>query len=45
MHLYGRIENQGHPFYGLDFVHVELSEQEGWSAPGFAAFVTACPRG
>ncbi|MBY0401542.1 GFA family protein [Myxococcota bacterium] len=24
VHLYGRIENKAHPFYGLDFIHVEL---------------------
>lgn len=40
-HLFGRIENQDHPFYGLDFVHTELSEQKGWSAPAFAAFVSS----
>ena len=40
-HLFGRIENQSHPFYGLDFVHTELSEQKGWSAPEFAAFVSS----
>jgi len=40
-HLFGRIENPGHAFYGLDFVHTELSPQEGWSAPGFAAFVSS----
>lgn len=40
-HLYGRIENQNHAFYGLDFVHTELSPQEGWAAPGFAAFVSS----
>lgn len=40
-HLFGRIENKGHAFYGLDFVHTELSPQEGWSAPGFAAFVSS----
>ena len=39
VHMYGRIENQGHPFYGLDFVHVELSKDKGWSPPEFAAFV------
>ena len=33
MHLYGRIENAGHPFYGLDFIHTELSPQSGWSPP------------
>jgi S-(hydroxymethyl)glutathione synthase len=40
-HMYGRIENKGHPFYGLDFVHTELSDQKGWSAPEFAAFVSS----
>jgi S-(hydroxymethyl)glutathione synthase len=41
VHMYGRIENQGHPFYGLDFIHTELSPQQGWSAPEFAAFVSS----
>jgi S-(hydroxymethyl)glutathione synthase len=41
VHLYGRIENKKHPFYGLDFIHTELSPQSGWSAPTFAAFVSS----
>lgn len=41
VHLYGRIENKSHPFYGFDFVHVELSKDEGWAAPEFAAFVSS----
>ena len=40
-HMYGRIENKAHPFYGLDFVHSELSSDEGWSEPQFAAFVSS----
>jgi S-(hydroxymethyl)glutathione synthase len=40
-HMYGRIENKEHPFYGLDFVHTELSNVDGWSAPEFAAFVSS----
>src|SRR6185312_538466 len=32
---------KGHPFYGLDFVHTELSKESGWSAPQFAAFVSS----
>src|SRR5688572_7544099 len=40
-HLYGRIEKKDHAFYGLDFVHTELSSQSGWAAPGFAAFVSS----
>jgi S-(hydroxymethyl)glutathione synthase len=41
VHLYGRIENAKHPFYGLDFIHTELSPDKGWSAPEFAAFVSS----
>ncbi len=41
VHMYGRIENKNHPFYGLDFVHVELSKDKGWAAPEFAAFVSS----
>lgn len=41
VHMYGRIENTQHAFYGLDFVHTELSESDGWSAPEFAAFVSS----
>jgi S-(hydroxymethyl)glutathione synthase len=41
VHMYGRIENKNHPFYGLDFVHTELSKDSGWSAPEFAAFVSS----
>ena len=40
-HMYGRIENTKHPFYGLDFVHTELSPQTGWTPPGFAAYVSS----
>jgi S-(hydroxymethyl)glutathione synthase len=41
VHMYGRIENKNHPFYGLDFIHTELSDDDGWSAPEFAAFVSS----
>jgi len=41
VHLYGRIENTRHPFYGLDFIHTELSSESGWSEPQFAAFVSS----
>jgi S-(hydroxymethyl)glutathione synthase len=41
VHMYGRIENKGHPFYGFDFVHVELSRDKGWAVPEFAAFVSS----
>ena len=39
--MFGRIENKDHPFYGLDFVHTELSDSRGWSSPEFAAFVSS----
>ena len=41
VHMYGRIENQTHPFYGLDFIHTELSKEGGWAPPEFAAFVSS----
>ena len=40
-HMYGRIENTKHPFYGFDFIHTELSPEQGWSPPEFAAFVSS----
>lgn len=41
VHMYGRIENTGHPFHGLDFVHTELSDDSGWAPAEFAAFVSS----
>jgi S-(hydroxymethyl)glutathione synthase len=41
VYMFGRIENRDHPFYGLDFIHTELSAETGWSAPQFAAFVSS----
>jgi S-(hydroxymethyl)glutathione synthase len=41
VHMYGRIENTAHPFFGLDFIHTERSNASGWAAPGFAAFVSS----
>ena len=41
VHMYGRIDKKTHPFYGLDFIHTELSSDEGWSPPEFAAFVSS----
>jgi S-(hydroxymethyl)glutathione synthase len=41
VHMYGRIENSKHPFYGFDFIHTELSPEQGWSPPEFAAFVSS----
>jgi len=40
VHLYGRIEKD-HAFKGLDFVHVELSDEKGWQEPQFAAYVSS----
>ena len=41
VHMYGRIENKSHPFYGFDFIHTELSNEDGWAPPEFAAFVSS----
>ena len=40
VHMYGRIEIE-HALFGLDFIHTELSREEGWAAPEFAAFVSS----
>jgi S-(hydroxymethyl)glutathione synthase len=40
-HMFGRVENSKHGFFGLDFVHTELSKDKGWSPPEFAAFVSS----
>jgi S-(hydroxymethyl)glutathione synthase len=45
VHMYGRVEQKDHVFFGLDFVHVELSKDQGWSAPEFAAFVSSIIEG
>jgi S-(hydroxymethyl)glutathione synthase len=41
VHMYGRIDNKNHPFYGLDFIHTELSPDKGWAPAEFAAFVSS----
>ena len=41
VHMFGRIEDTDHPFHGLDFIHTELSDDTGWAAPEFAAFVSS----
>ena len=41
VHMYGRIDNEKHPFFGLDFIHTELSPEKGWAPPKFAAFVSS----
>ena len=40
-HMYGRIENTKHPFYGFHYIHPELSKEQGWAPPEFAAFVSS----
>ena len=41
VHMYGRIENKGHAFYGFDFVHPERFKEQGSAQPEFAAFVSS----
>jgi S-(hydroxymethyl)glutathione synthase len=45
VHMVGRIENTGHAFYGLDFIHTELADKPGFAPPGFAAFVSSVIEG
>jgi S-(hydroxymethyl)glutathione synthase len=41
VHMYGRIDNPNHPLFGVDFFHTELSSDQGWAPPEFAAFVSS----
>lgn len=41
VHMYGRVKSDKHPLFGLDFIHTELSDEKGWNAPQFAAFVSS----
>jgi S-(hydroxymethyl)glutathione synthase len=41
VHMYGRIDNKDHPLFGVDFFHTELSSDQGWAPPEFAAFVSS----
>src|SRR5262249_53180799 len=40
-HWCGASGNNKHPFYGFDFIHTELSKDQGWAPPEFAAFVSS----
>ena len=40
-HMHGPVTRPKHPFTGLSFIHTELSKQQGWAAPTFAAFVSS----
>jgi S-(hydroxymethyl)glutathione synthase len=41
VHMYGPVERPKHPFTGLVFIHTELSKEQGWAPPEFAAFVSS----
>ena len=41
VHMHGPVERAKHPFTGLVFIHTELSKEQGWAPPDFAAFVSS----
>ena len=41
VHMYGPVEKEKHPLTGLVFIHPELSREQGWAPPEFAAFVSS----
>ncbi len=45
VHMHGPVTRPDHPFTGLSFIHTELSGQQGWAAPTFAAFVSSVIEG
>ena len=40
-HMFGRVLDKTHHFYGLDFIHIELSKDDGWPPIQFAGFVSS----
>jgi S-(hydroxymethyl)glutathione synthase len=40
VHMHGPVERD-HAFKGLSFIHPERFQEDGWSPPGFAAFVSS----
>jgi len=40
VHMYGPVVRD-HAFKGLDFIHPERFDTDGWAPPGFAAFVSS----
>ncbi|HEX9856713.1 MAG TPA: S-(hydroxymethyl)glutathione synthase [Paracoccaceae bacterium] len=45
VHMHGPVERVNHPFFGLTFFHTELSKEQGWAPPTFAAFVSSAIEG
>ena len=41
VHMHGPVDRRNHPFTDLVFMHTELSKEQGWEPPGFAAFVSS----
>jgi len=41
VHMFGRVEDERHHFFGLDFIHIELSKDDGWPPVQFAGFVSS----
>jgi S-(hydroxymethyl)glutathione synthase len=39
--MVGRIDKKNHAFFGLDFIHTELSPDRRWAPAEFAAFVSS----
>ena len=44
VHMHGPVERE-HAFKGLSFIHPERFKEQGWTEPGFAAFVSSAIEG
>ena len=44
-HMHGPVTRPNHPFTGLSFIHTELSREDGFAPPTFAAFVSSVIEG
>ena len=41
VHMFGRVEDTNHHFFGVDFIHPELAVDQPCEAPEFAGFVSS----
>ncbi|NIB41777.1 S-(hydroxymethyl)glutathione synthase [Pseudomaricurvus alkylphenolicus] len=41
VHMYGRVDDSNNHYYGMDFVHLELAENQSNSPPEFAGYVSS----
>ncbi len=42
VHMYGRVNDPNHHYFGVDFIHLELAKNSGTAPIEFAGYVSSC---